>query len=579
MGKFLIGLVSGIVLSILVAFIAVFVLLRFAASFGEKAPTISDGSTLVFSLEGEIPEKAPPEIPLPMFEDQAPVTMHQVWQTFRKAAADPHIKAIMFEPRSLAVGWGKLEEIRGEMLQFRKSGKPLIAFLRGGGAKEYYLATAADRIYMTPEDLLDLKGLRVEAMFLKNTLDKVGVHADVVHAGKYKDAGDILTQTSMTPETQEVLNAILDQYYGDLVQVIADGRKKTPDQVRSIIDNGPFMASDAQQNGLVDALAFDDQVAGDLQKRLGQNELKKVPIRSYLKVPASSLNLEGGQRIALIVGEGEITRGSPTDNPNDQSGFTSTAFEKLLRTVENDSTIKAAVIRIDSPGGDGIASDDILHEAQLLSHKKPVVISMGDVAASGGYFVAMTGDPIVAYPNTLTGSIGVITAKFDLKGLYDKVGVQKQLLTRGQYADLDSDYEPLTGKNRDKITQEVTAFYDQFKDRVAKGRKKPIDQVETLAQGRVWTGQEAKQNGLIDELGGIDTAIDLAKKRANIGAGEKVTLVVYPPRQTIFDRLFSHSDDNAAVESKISKLLGGFPVKSLTHGGFLKLMPYTIRVY
>ncbi len=579
MGKFLIGLISGIVLSILVAFIAVFVLIRFAASFGEKAPTVSDGSTLVFNLEGEVPEKAPPEIPLPMFEDQAPITLQQVWLNFRKAAADPHIKAVIFEPRGLSVGWGKLQEIRGDMLQFRKSGKPLIAFLRGPSSKEYYLATAADRIYMTEEDMLDLKGLRVEAMFLKNTLDKLGVHADVIHAGKYKDAGDILTQTAMTPETREVLNDILDQYYGDLIQVIASGRKKTPEDVRSIIDKGPFMAADAQRNGLVDALAYDDQVAGDLQKRLGQSELKKVSIRSYVKAPASSLSVEGGQRIALIVGEGEITRGGPTDNPNDQTNFTSNAFDKLLRTVENDSSIKAAVIRIDSPGGDGIASDDILHQAQELSHKKPVVISMGDLAASGGYFVAMTGDPIVAYPNTLTGSIGVITAKLDLKGLYDKIGVEKQLLTRGQYADLDSDYEPLTGLNRDKITQEVMAFYDGFKQRVAKGRKKPMDQVETLAQGRVWTGEQAKQNGLIDELGGLDTAIELAKKRANIGAGEKITLVVYPPKQSILDRIFARNDDTAAVETKITKLLGGFPVRSLVHGGFLKLMPYTIRVY
>jgi len=190
----------------------------------------------------------------------------------------------------------------------------------------------------------------------------------------------------------------------------------------------------------------------------------------------------------------------------------------------------------------------------------------------------MTGDPVVAYPNTLTGSIGVIFAKFNLHGLYDKLGVSKQSLSRGQYADLYSDYEPLTGKNLDKLRQEIDRFYGAFVSRVAQGRKRPADQIEPLAQGRVWTGAQAKQNGLVDQLGGIDAAIDLIRKRANIGASEKVTLVVYPPKRSLFEVLMSRNDENAAVETKIQALLGGLPVHSLAEGGFLKLMPYTIRV-
>ncbi len=209
--------------------------------------------------------------------------MEEVWDTLRKAAGDSRIKGIIFEPRGLSIGWAKMQEIREDILQFKKSGKPIITYLRSPSGREYYLASATDRIYLAPEDSLDLKGLRVEAMFVKNTLDKVGVKADVIHAGKYKDAGDVLTQTSMTPETSEVLNQILDQYYGNLIETVAQGRKKQPEAVRAIIDEGPYMANEALANGLVDSLGYDDQVIQDMQGRLKQTELKTVAIKSYLK--------------------------------------------------------------------------------------------------------------------------------------------------------------------------------------------------------------------------------------------------------------------------------------------------------
>ena len=406
-----------------------------------------------------------------MFQDQAPMTVEQVWDTFRKAAADSRIKGIIFEPRGLEMGWAKMQEIHDEILQFKKSGKPIISFLRGPSAREYYLAAATDKIFLAPEDSLDLKGLRVEAVFIKNTFDKLGIHADVIHAGKYKDAGDMLTQTSMTPETHEVLDQILDQYYGNLIDTIAQGRKKQADAVRAMIDQGPFMANEALANGLIDAFGYEDQAADDMKIRLKQTELTKLSAKSYSKTPA----LSGGvsRRIALVVGEGEITRGSGNSSPDDQ-GITAAGFIKLLKQVEDDSSIRGVIIRVDSPGGDGVASDDILHEAKNLSKKKPVVISMSDLAASGGYFISMTGDPIVAYPNTLTGSIGVIFARMSLHGLYDKIGVNKQILKRGQYADLDSDYAPLTDDQHQKISGQIDAFYKSFVSRVADGRKKDL---------------------------------------------------------------------------------------------------------
>ncbi len=277
------------------------------------------------------------------------------------------------------------------------------------------------------------------------------------------------------------------------------------------------------------------------------------------------------------MGQGEITRGSGNESASDQA-FSSAAFVKLLKQVGDDSTIQGVVLRIDSPGGDGVASDDILHEAKNLSKKKPLVISMSDLAASGGYFVAMTGDPVVAYPNTLTGSIGVIFARLNLHSLYDKIGLNKQLLTRGRFADIDSEYAQLTDEERQKITGEIDAFYRGFVSRVAQGRKRNFDQIEPLAQGRVWLGAQAKQNGLVDELGGLDRAIELIRQRAHFGATERITLVPYPGKRSIFDVLYSRSDDSAEIESKIAKVFGRIPVTALAHGGFMKLMPYSITV-
>jgi protease-4 len=579
MKNFVIGLISGFILAGLTGFILFFALVRIAASFGEKPTKVAEGSTLIFNLDDSVPEKPATEIPLPFLEEQTPLSMQQVWETFRKAAADSRIKAVIFEPRGLSIGWGRMQEIRQEMQQFRKSGKPLIAFLRNPGTREYYLATATDRIFMAPEDQLDVKGVAVEPLFIKNTLDKLGIGVDVIHAGKYKDAGDMLTRTEMTPETRQVLNDVLDQFYGDLINVTATGRKKQPEEIKALIDKGPFMADQALAAGLVDKLAYEDQVAAEVSKRLNQKELTRISSRQYLNVPAATAGISGGKRIALVVGEGEIVRGPARSGLSEDQGIVSGSFIKLLQKVENDSTIKGAIIRVNSPGGDGVASDDILHEMRNLSRKKPIVVSMSDLAASGGYFISVTGDPIVAYPNTLTGSIGVIYARFNLRGFYDKIGVTRQLLTRGRFADLNSDYHPLTEDQKTKVRDQIDEFYRVFVKRVSDGRKRPFDQVAELAQGRVWMGAQARQNGLVDELGGLDRAIELVKKRAGIAATDQVTLVPFPPKRSLLDMLTSRPDETPSVDLAIRKILGcDLPVESLRLGGFLKLMPYVIAV-
>jgi protease-4 len=246
--------------------------------------------------------------------------------------------------------------------------------------------------------------------------------------------------------------------------------------------------------------------------------------------------------------------------------------------VKDDASIKGVILRIDSPGGDGIASDDILHEAKLLSAAKPTVISMGDLAASGGYFIAMTGDPVIAYPNTLTGSIGVFFGKVNLKGLFDKVGISTETLKRGRFADIDSETAPLTDEQRAKLRREIETFYKGFVDRVAAGRKQPYDKVEPLAQGRVWLGAQAKENGLVDELGGLDRAVEMVRDRAKLSSSEKIVLVTYPPKRSVWDVLLNRSDDAAQMESLVRPFVGRLPLRALSHGGILRLMPFSIDV-
>jgi protease-4 len=573
MVKFLIGLITGVLLVFLAFFFLVFVLFQFR----EKPPRIAENSVLVLRLEGNIPEKPPLELPAFLGAGGPGLTVANVWMTLQKAAADSHIKAIVLEPEGLSTGWAILEEIRADVERFRKSGKPVYAFLRAPSSRDYYVALAADRIYLGPQEPLMLKGLRAEMMYFRKTLDKLGVSVDVEHAGKYKDYGDMFTRTDMSPETREVMTSVVDGLYGNLVARIAEARKKSPEQVRAIIDQGPFTAAQARQAGLVDELRFEDQVWGELKDRLHSGELKKVAAGEYTMVPMEAVGLQGQSRIALVIGEGDITRGEAGDDGSTGNNLTSYGFDKLLRQVAGDSTIKGVVVRIDSPGGEQVASDEIWRQMNLLSKKKPLVFSMSDLAASGGYYIAMTGDPIVAYPETLTGSIGVVFGKPNLHGLYDKLGITKDSVERGKHAGIDSDYASLTADERQILRDGVDESYRDFVAKVADARRRGFNDIEPLAQGRVWLGSQAQARGLVDELGGLDSAIELVKKKAHIPAGEKVRLVMYPPRRSLLDMVMRRPQDDM-LESKLAQAFGRLPFQAWMKGGFLRMMPYWVEV-
>ncbi|MDX2150047.1 MAG: signal peptide peptidase SppA [Bryobacteraceae bacterium] len=578
MKKFLLGLITGLFLAGLTAVIFFFAMLR----LGENRPSVADGSTLVLKLQGDIPEQPGMEAPLPGLGDSGQLTMAEYYSLLRKGAVDNRVKAVLLMPRGMATGWGKLQELREAVAEFRKSGKPVYAWLRTPGMREYYLASAAEKVYIAPEDVLDLKGLRAELMFVKNTLDKIGIQVEVEHAGKYKDAGDMLTRTSATPETLEVLNSVLDDLYGHLIDTFAKSRKKSPAEFRQLLDQGPFLAAKAVPAGLVDGVLYEDQVHGELMKKLGQNELKKLGPKEYSR--ASVPGYDGRHRIALLVGQGTILRGSAGSLSED--GIYSESFVSQVRRAANDASIKGVIVRIDSPGGDALASDDILRELKLLRAKKPTVISMSDVAASGGYYIAMTGDPVLAYPNTLTGSIGVIYGKPIFRGLYDKVGIQKQLLTRGKNAAIDSDYEPLTEAGRLKLRETIDNIYAGFVKRVSEGRKQSYETIDGLAQGRVWLGAQARDRKLVDELGGLTRAIELVKEKAKIPAQDRVRLVPFPGRKSFFEALLETQNTSltdSATAAALKKELGVSEtnwslMRLWLQGGVMQVMPYAIDI-
>jgi protease-4 len=400
-----------------------------------------------------------------------------------------------------------------------------------------------------PTALLEVTGLSAEVTFFRGTLDKLGVEAQFEGVGKYKNAPNTYTEKGFTEPHREQMSALVDSIFKEYVSAIAESRHMTPEQVEALLDEGPYDARSAQKAGLVDELLYQDQ----LDERLKGSD-RVTPVRYIRK--ARGFGLDGRPKIALIYAVGEITGGESQTSPFGGEFMGSDTVAAALKNAREDDDIKAIVLRVDSPGGEGTASEVIWREVELARKEKPVVVSMGDVAASGGYYIAMASDAIVAQPSTITGSIGVFGGKLTLKGLYDKVGVSKEILTRGRHSALFSDYRPWSEEERSKIRVLMTDFYRDFVKRAADGRKKTYDEMHALAQGRVWTGTEALNHGLVDDLGGLEVALKVAKQKAKLGDGE-VRLVVLPERKGFIETLLQHQEDSAqvAIPAELRSLL------------------------
>jgi protease-4 len=531
--------------------------------------SFSSDSYLYMRLEGELPEQPPSDFG--SFLERRPASLRTLMQSLDRAAADPKVRAVVVRVSILPdSGWGKVQELRDAITRFRKSGKPAYAHLEVCGNKEYYLATACTKIYAVPTALLEVTGLHSEVMFFRNTLDKLGVEAQFEGVGKYKNAPNQFTETGFTEPHREQMEALLDSVYQQYVAAIATARGKTPEEVQAIVDAGPYEGRDALRAGLVDELLYEGQVEDRLKA-------ERVTPGHYVR-SSKGFGLDGRPKVALVYAVGDIAPGESQNGPLGSELAGSDTVAGALRDARKDDSIKAIVLRIDSPGGSGTASDVIWREVGLARKNKPVVVSMGDVAASGGYYIAMGSDAIVAQPSTITGSIGVFGGKFSLRGLYDKLGVTKELLSRGQRAAMFTEYRPWTDDERQRIRALMVSFYQDFVGKVAQGRKKSFEDVDAVAQGRVWTGSDALQHGLVDRLGGLDVALDVAKEKARIGRDQDVSVVILPERKGLLDMLLERQEEGAsdALPSDARALLRW--ARLLRDSQLLARLPFDLKI-
>ena len=552
----------GVVLVIVLLVIAVAVsaagLLFIGLAVG-RGPQIAGNSTLMLDVGGDLLENEASGVIGQLFE--GPPTVRAVVDSLRKAAVDPRVSSVIIRPTGNSALWGKVQEVREAIVEFRKSKKPIVAFLEYGGDQSYYLASACDKVFLLPTASLDLTGVANYELFLRGALDKMGALPDAIHVGDYKSASNTFTEHTFTPAHREMTESLNTDLYEQLVRGIAESRNKTEAEVRKIIDHGPYLPEDAVRAGLIDDLAYEDEIDDKVQ--LGRGRINTLRQHEYRNVALSSLGLNRGPRIAVIYATGLISSGaSNVDSPTGQVIGSDTMVE-WLRKARADDSIRAIVLRIDSPGGSAIASDVIWREIMLTRDRKPVIASMSDVAASGGYYIAMPAHAIVAQPSTLTGSIGVVLLRFVLDGTFKKLGINIETVKQGTYADLLSPVRPFSPDERKRMGELMQATYDAFVEKAAAGRKTTPERIDGIAQGRVWTGRQAKDLGLVDELGGLNRALQLAKTHAKIAAESDVEIVVFPPKKTLFEVFadpLGRTDNSSAA---LSALVGGSNARSL----------------
>jgi protease-4 len=547
-----------------------------------RQPSVPAHATLTLEIGGDLAERSGGDVVSYLSDARTP-TVRGIVENLQKAKADRRVAAVLLKPTGFASPfWGKVQEVRDAVIDFKESGKPVYAYLEYGGDREYYLASAADKVFLMPASSLDLTGVATYQLFLRGTLDKVGAHADLHHVGEFKTAVNTFTETGYT-ESHRAMDASLNRdLYEQIVEGIADSRGKTAADVRALIDEGPFLAADALKAGLVDEIVYEDQVAAKLGDEKSDDERPTIDGDAYGRVSLASLGLNRGPRIAVIYAVGAIVNGDSGYDPLNGAVAGSATLVDSIRQARKDASIRAIVLRIDSPGGSATASDAIWRELMIARGERPLIVSMSDLAASGGYYIAMPGHAIVAQPSTLTGSIGIYGGKFVTGGVYEKLGAHIESTSIGRHAELNSPARPYNDDEVKKVRAQLESFYTQFVEKVAAARKTTPAKIDAIAQGRVWTGRQASENGLVDALGGLETAIGIAKEHAGIDADRAVQIVVYPPPKSFYELItelpgVSVRSPAAWLSRGELELLRAFrgPGAIFRRGEPLALMPFT----
>ncbi|MCP2728323.1 signal peptide peptidase SppA [Limnofasciculus baicalensis] len=556
----LIGSLAGLSLFFGLGTIGLIILIVAAAS-QDSGPQVKDKSVLIFDSSTNITDTDPTSSTSDAIgqalssEESNTMTLHTVLDSLDKATKDPRIIALYIDGShsggGSATGFATLKEVRVAMEKFRAAGKTIIAYDVDLAEKEYYLSSVADTLVLNPMGAIEINGFSSEPLFLTGALEKFGIGVQVIRVGKYKSAVEPFLLKQLSPENRQQLEALLGDLWGELIATVGKSRKIEPQQLQAIADSqGVLMASDAQKRGLVDKVGYFDEVIADLRKIAGATDEEKsfpqIRLSTYAEAESKKgKNSFSKKKVAVIYADGEIVDG---EGSSQQVGGDS--FAKQMRQLRLDNDVKTVVLRVNSPGGSATASEIILREVRLTRAKKPVIVSMGDVAASGGYWISTYGNRIFAEPNTITGSIGVFGMLLNFQKLANDNGLTWDVVKTGNLADSQTVSRPKTPQEIAISQNIVNQIYNQFLDKVADSRKIPKQKVAEIAQGRVWSGSDAKQLGLVDELGGLNAAITYAAKQANLG--DDWQLEEYPKFRSLEERILERlTGDNNTRSQKV----------------------------
>ena len=515
----------------------------------KKAPSLERGAYLVFDLDANITD-SPPVVDLSQFTGGHTNTLQlrSVTRALRAARDDNRIAGILLKgalaPSGYGSGYAALKEVRAALLDFKAGGKPVKAYLESATTKDYFLASAATDIALDPYGLIMMPGLASEAMFYTGAFEKYGIGVQVTRVGKYKSFVEPYTRKDMSPENREQTQKLLDDIWGSMVGDIALARGITAGKLQEVVDAQGLIRPEAAKAGhLVDRIAYRDEVIDDLKAQTGagtdKHTFKQIGLGDYAKIardkldstkPGEAAGMSGHDRIAVVYAEGSIV-----DGEGERGEIGGTKFARELREMRQDASVKAIVLRVNSPGGSASASENIGREVRLARKVKPVIVSMGSYAASGGYWISAYGDRIFAEPTTITGSIGVFGIQFDVKKLANDFGLTFESVKTGKFADALTITRPKTPEELAVLQNLVDWIYGEFVTKVADARKIKRETVEEIAQGRVWSGAEAKKLGLVDEIGGLDAAIKYAASKANLGTNYR--LLEYPQKKDLAEAI------------------------------------------
>lgn len=583
--KFVFASMVGFILSFFVVFLLLIAIITaMVSSAGNDGKvSIASNSVLHVSLDYPIKERTDknPFAELDFFglESKKMLGLNEILTNIKNAKSDDRIKGIYLDASSLSTGMASIEEVRNALIDFKKSGKFIVAYSEVYSQGAYYLATVADKIYLNPEGMIDFRGLNSEIMFFKGALEKLDIEAQIIKVGTYKSAVEPFILDKMSEPNKQQVTSFLGSMYDHLLSEISKSRKISKENLFSIADSAKIRApKDALSYKMVDGLKYKDEVLEELKKLTKtdkKKDIKSVSIEEY-SANEEEEKESSKNRIAVIYANGEIISGEGNDET-----IGSERISRAIRKARTDDKVKAIVLRINSPGGSALASDVIWRETVLAKKSKPVIVSMGDVAASGGYYIACAADSIFAQANTITGSIGVFGIIPNMQKFFNnKLGITFDGVKTGKFADLGSVSRPLTESEKMIIQLEVNKTYDTFTKKVAEGRKKDQNYINTIGQGRVWSGTEALKIGLVDRLGNINDAIASAAKKANL---KDYKIVDYPSQVDPLTALFDKSGDKVKAyfvkrELGDSYLYYEQMKSALNLSGVQARIPYTIQI-